>query len=201
MSHCTEYKFAYTEERILIKTFAALKIDIEYQAIGEYSIFTKPLALLGYAGSKQYRSISGVINGIRFYMKEEDDVFTLNIETLDQKISRRIETQIRQAYTNQCIESVLEKWHKKGISCKHTIDGECIDIELNNNITIKVVVSNENITYQEVSGAQGDLCTVLTEEIEELLAAPDQNISYSWKPEYNSELCTENAKVYNYIIE
>ena len=60
---------------------------------------------------------------------------------------------------------------------------------------IPIISFEEGKITEEVIGVKGDFCTKLTEDIENILSHPSNELVTEWKQEYNMQIEDQNIQV------
>lgn len=195
MSHCTKFDFAYSSEDAIVKAFHKLGISCSTELVCDFSseFSKKVLGQLGYLGNKQYRSIVGKIEeDTQFFLcKVEENNYQLFIEhsrpqsTNDSVLADKF----RNAYIEVAIDKVIKKLDLNAIHYEttHKENGKIVNFGPNLEYTLSVLAENGSI-IEEVSGVKGDICTKLTEDIEDVLSQPTSELRTEWKTEVEMQV-------------
>lgn len=201
MSHCTKFDFSYTNEEAIVKAFRKMNIDCSTDIVGEYhSDLLKLLGRIGYAGHKQYRAIIGKIEGGHLFVcRVEQGKYELFVEhhkVTDPQKDKIIADQFRNAYIEVAVDKILKKFDLNATRYevnKHH-NGMVVNFGSNLEYTLSVLIEDNQIV-EDVKGVQGDFCTKLTEDIEDVLSQPTVELRTEWKPEVEMQIEDEVLQV------
>lgn len=146
------------------------------------------LGRLGYAGRKQYRAIVGNIDGGHIFVcKIDQDKYELFVEHYhgyNPDEDKIIANQFRNAYIEVAVDKVLRKLDLNATryEVNKQPNGMIVIFGPNLEYTLSVLSENDQIV-EDVKGVKGDLCTKLTEDIEDILSQPSSELKTEWKQE------------------
>lgn len=205
MSHCTKFDFSYTDEDAIVKAFYKLGIKCSKDlALSFKSDKVKHFfGRLGYMGDKQYKSIVGEIdsNTEIFVIKTGDAKYELVVEHkmldgVDVEEDEKIARSFRNAYIEVAIDKVIRKLDLNAIPCEMQKMPNGVLLSFGQNYEYQLsVLSIDGQVIEDVKGVKGDLCTKLTEDIEEILSQPTSELKTEWKPEVNMPIVDEVLQV------
>lgn len=201
MSHCTKFDFTYSSEDAIVKAFRKLNIKCSTEMVSEFSSdFSKHvLGRLGYVGHKQYRAITGEIEGGHLFMcRIDENNYQLLVEHYNgyEEIDKVWADKFRKAYVEVAVDKVLRKLDLSATryEVNHQPNGLVVNFGPNLEYTLSVLSQGDNI-IEEVSGVKGDFCTKLTEDIEDILSQPTAELKTEWKAEVEMQVEDEALQV------
>lgn len=202
MSHCTKFDFSYSSEEAIVKAFRKLNIKCSTELVSYFSsdFAKKVLGRLGYLGQKQYRAITGEINGGHLFLCRIDEnnyqLFVEHSNSYNEEEDKVWADKFRNAYIEVAVDKVLKKLDLNATryEVNHQPNGLIVNFGPNLEYTLSVLAENDNIV-EEVSGVKGDFCTKLTEDIEEILSQPTAELKTEWKAEVEMQVEDEALQV------
>lgn len=192
MSHCTKFDFSYSDEEAIVRAFRKMGVQTSYELIAEYnSDFQKKiLSKFGHMGVRQMRAICGCKNGINMFMcKVAENKFELMCE--HPKITHQVQdrmnklgVEFQQAYIEVAVDAVVKKIENSGTPAQVMKQEHKYTINFGPSLEYQVVVSyDDKNVKEEVFGVKGNFCTILTEDIENILSHPETELVSEFKPE------------------
>ena len=202
MSHCTKFAFSYNNEEAIVRAFKKMGIKCSTGLVSEFnSDFSKKvLGKLGYLGKRQYRAIYGRIeNGNIFLCKVDEGRYELFIEHAklsDNQNDEKIANNFRNAYIEVAVDKVLKKLDLNATRYEINKQENGIVVNFGPNLEYAIsVLSEKNQIVEDVKGIKGELCTKLTEDIEDVLSNPSAELLTEWKPEVEMQVEDEVLQV------
>lgn len=206
MSHCTKFDFSFTNERAIVKTFHKLNMKCSTGMVSEFNsdLSKHVLGALGHVGNRQFRSIIGLAGKYQLFVcKVADDQYELFIERNDIGVNddaemEQIAQQFKMAYIEVAVDSIIKKLDNSNMpsQVKRLDNGFIINFGPTMQYTISIIQDN-NLIAENVEGIKGDLCTRLTEDIEDILSHPTAELHTEFKTEYNMMVDDQNIQILN----
>lgn len=205
MSHCTSFKFSYTDEALAVKAFKRLGLEPTTDVVCEYSsTFSKAiLGTLGFAGTKQYRAIVAKAGEYQYFLVREGDEYRLLLERhgvlteRDQARMAKLEAEFREAYIRLAVERVADRLDNQGI--RHEFEDASGGVLLRFGPmlaqSLQITFGYDGNIQEEISGFSGPGCVDFTAEIEGLLSVETAELATTWKPEYQQKVDSETLQV------
>lgn len=206
MSHCTKFKFNYSNERAIVKAFHKMGLKCTTGMVASYnSDFSKNvLGGFGYMGNKQFRSIIGVSGKYQLFMcRVAENHYELYIERSqigynDEVEMKQLADRYKMAYMEVAVDGIIKKLDNSNMPSEvvRQENGFVINFGPTMQYTISVISDNDQIV-ENVEGVKGDFCTRLTEDIEEILSQPTTELRTEFTEEYNMLVDDQNIQVLN----
>lgn len=171
-----------------------MKLNPEYTVVCEYSgHLTKMLSFVGYMGSRQHRALCAKHEMGNIMILKDKDVFKFSVEsakqTLPYTIASAIEASFRQFYIESVLEEICDDYRGRGVTAEVSCENNTFSIRLGSDMSISVNVSVKGgLVHENVNGARGSICEIITSQIEAMLAAPNSTLTSEWKTEYYEEV-------------
>ncbi|MBQ8365594.1 MAG: DUF2997 domain-containing protein [Bacteroidaceae bacterium] len=204
MSHCTKFDFTYSDEGAIVKAFDKLGIKCSTEMVCEFNSNASKMLLgnLGYLGNKQFRAITGSLNGYNIFLcKVSEDKYDFFIErhrNFDSESPevKELAKRFKRAYVEVAVDGVVKKLDKANMPSEVVAEEDKFVINFGPTLEYSLsIIYNENSITEEVSGIKGEFCTRLTEDIENILSHPTAELSTEWKQEYNMMIEDQNIQV------
>jgi len=204
MSHCTKFDFTYSDEKAIVKAFGKLGVRCSTEMVGEFNSHTSKLILskLGYLGNKQYRAIVGSMNGYNLFLckiaEKQYELFIERPQVFDNESPEvmNLSRQFKKAYVEVAIDDVVRKLDKANMPSEVISEENKFVINFGTMLEYSVsIIYNEKTITEEVTGIKGEFCTILTEDIENMLSHPESELATQWKQEYNMIVEDQNIQV------
>lgn len=192
MSHCTKFDFTYSDEESIVRAFRKMNLQTSSELVCEYQsdLHKKVFSHFGHLGLRQMRAICACKDEINMFMcKIAENHFELICEhpNVTANIQKRMEAlglEYKQAYIEVAVDSVVKKLENSGTPTKVEKTEGKYNIHFGPAFEYKVVLKYDDSTIiEEVYGVQGDFCTTLTEDIENILSHPETELVSEYKPE------------------
>lgn len=206
MSHCTKFKFNYSDERAIVKAFHKMNLKCTSSAVCEYNseLAKYILSYFGYLGNKQLRSIIGVSGKYQLFMcRVAENHYELYIERSqigynDEVEMKQLADRYKMAYMEVAVDGIIKKLDNSNMPSEvvRQENGFVINFGPTMQYTISVISDNDQIV-ENVEGVKGDFCTRLTEDIEEILSQPTTELRTEFTEEYNMLVDDQNIQVLN----
>ena len=205
MSHCTKFDFKYSDERTIVQTFKKLNIPCSTELIGEFhtEIGKRVLGSIGYAGTKQYRAICGISEPYQLFVcKLEEHHYELVIEkggvitSADALAMDNLSNTFQTAYIGVAVDNLVAKLDKSNMPAKveRRENQYIVRFGPSYEYSVSIVFDSNNI-IEDVNGIQGEFCTKLTEDIENVLSHPLAELNTEWKEDVNLMVEDTNIQV------
>lgn len=192
MSHCTKFKFQYTDKGCIQKTFEKLglswtntqirSIDNLKWRIDEYPTYQTNLPINSALAAK--------MQGFNIFLENKGNHYELSIEKHSMNANERmrandIAQEFQKGYVQQVAQLMISKMENKGHSCLLSETDEGFEISFGQMYDKHISVKLENGRVSEmVQGVKGQNCVSLTEALENLLSSPDVELNTEWTNEY-----------------
>lgn len=187
MSHCTSFKFQYTNRKLIEKSYEDLGLEWSDDIVNSYaSSYDKEHGIV----SNRQKAIIACKNGFNYFMCQTDDGYELSIEKHDmtyseEKIARRMGNEFQRLYLKNAAQEVVNQMQSKGQNCILDETANGFEIRFGGFYEKSLLVKITNGRVEErVQGVKGGACRSLTETFEKLLASPDVALNTEWTSEY-----------------
>ncbi len=199
MSHCTNFKFQYTDRKLIIQTFYNLGLKCEDGIVCSYdSGYGKALGI----SSEERPAIVAESNGFNYFMEDFGNHYELSIEKhnmspADERTVKRMGKEFQKQYIKCTAQQVMKQMELNGQSCllKENSDGFEIKFGLMYEKSLLVKLQNGRVN-ERVRGVKGQSCQSITEALENMLSSADVELNTEWTEEYY-EADDETFKIYN----
>lgn len=202
MSHCTKFKFQYTDRTIICKVFSNLGLsykDTIVKTSGEmkWSVdeYTLPF------GSKR-NAIMAKSDGFNYFMENFGNHYELSIEkhnmtSSDKRKTTKMANEFQKKYIEQVANTVINDMNSNGNNAilDKTQDGYAIRFGSVYEKSILLKFENGRV-IEEVQGVKGESCVSLTEALENMLSSPEVDLNTEWTSEYYED-ANDGMSIYN----
>ncbi len=199
MSHCTNFKFQYTDRKLIIQTFYNQGLKCEDGIVCSYdSGYNKALGI----SSEKRPAIVAESNGFNYFMEDFGNHYELSIEKhnmspADERTAKRMGKEFQKQYVKCAAQQVMKQMELNGQSCllEENSDGFEIKFGLMYEKSLLVKLQNGRVN-ERVRGVKGQSCQSITEALENMLSSADVELNTEWTEEYY-EADDETFKIYN----
>ena len=200
MSHCTSFKFQYTDRKLITQTFSNLGLRYEDSVV--YSYDSGDAKSLGIA-SEERPAIVAESNGFNYFMEDFGNHYELSVEKhnmslSEERIARRMGKEIQKQYVKCAAQQVVKQMEQNGHSCLLAENSDGFEIKFGTVYEKSLLVKLQNgRVIESVSGVKGQSCQSITEALENMLSSADVELNTEWTEEYYEPDDGSMLKIYD----
>lgn len=199
MSHCSTFKFQYTNRELITKTFEKLGLDWHDDTVYTYaSIYAKEQGIV----SKESPAIVAQCNGFNYFMINCDNHYELSIEKhnisyREEYIAQQMGTEFQKKYIEEVALNFIEQMTQNGTNCFLDKGDNDFVIRFGSMYEKSILIKFENgRVIEEVQGIKGKKCKSVTEALENMLSSENATLNTEWTSEYYEDSC-DGLSIYN----
>ena len=200
MSHCTSFKFQYTDRKLITQTFSNLGLRYEDSVVYSYdSGYAKSLGI----ESEERPAIVAESNGFNYFMEDFGNHYELSVEKhnmslSEERIARRMGKEIQKQYVKCAAQQVVKQMEQNGHSCLLAENSDGFEIKFGTVYEKSLLVKLQNgRVIESVSGVKGQSCQSITEALENMLSSADVELNTEWTEEYYEPDDGSMLKIYD----
>lgn len=199
MSHCTNFKFQYTDRKLITQAFSNLGLTYKDSVVYSFaSAYTKSLGI----ASEKRPAIISENQGFNYYMEDFGNHYELSIEkhtmsSSESRIAKRMGEEFQKQYVKCAVQQIMQQLEQNGYNSllEENSDGFEIKFGLMYEKSLLVKLQNGRV-IESVSGVKGQSCQSLTEALENMLSSADVELNTEWTEEYFKDSQDEALKIY-----
>lgn len=187
MSHCTTFKFQYTNRKLVAGAFEKLGLECKDGVVCSYaSEYDKRM---GVVKSKKSAMIASR-DGFNYFMEDYGNHYELSIEkpdmTLDEeRRASRLGDEFRKSYIEEAALDFINQMNQKGNMCVLDKTDNSYVIKFGSMYEKNIMIKFENgRVVEEVQGVKGKECASITEALEKMLSSENADLNKEWTSEY-----------------
>lgn len=200
MSHCTSFKFQYTDRKLIAQAFSNLGLKYKYSVVYSYdSGYAKSLGI----ASEERPAIVAESNGFNYFMEDFGNHYELSVEKhnmslSEERITRRMGKEFQKQYVKCAAQQVIRQMEQNGHSCLLAENSDGFEIKFGTVYEKSLLVKLQNgRVIESVSGVKGQSCQSITEALENMLSSADVELNTEWTEEYYEPDDDSMLKIYD----
>lgn len=200
MSHCTSFKFQYTDRKLIAQAFSNLGLKYKYSVVYSYdSGYAKSLGI----ASEERPAIVAESNGFNYFMEDFGNHYELSVEKhnmslSEERIARRMGKEFQKQYVKCAAQQVIRQMEQNGHSCLLAENSDGFEIKFGTVYEKSLLVKLQNgRVIESVSGVKGQSCQSITEALENMLSSADVELNTEWTEEYYEPDNDSMLKIYD----
>ncbi len=200
MSHCTSFKFQYTDRKLIAQAFSNLGLKYKYSVVYSYdSGYAKSLGI----ASEERPAIVAESNGFNYFMEDFGNHYELSVEKhnmslSEERIARRMGKEFQKQYVKCAAQQVIRQMEQNGHSCLLAENSDGFEIKFGTVYEKSLLVKLQNgRVIESVSGVKGQSCQSITEALENMLSSADVELNTEWTEEYYEPDDDSMLKIYD----
>lgn len=200
MSHCTSFKFQYTDRKLIIQAFSNLGLKCKDSVVYSYdSGYAKSLGI----ASEEKPAIVAESNGFNYFMEDFGNHYELSVEKhnmslSEERIARRMGNEFQKQYVKCAAQQVIRQMEQNGHSCLLAENSDGFEIKFGTVYEKSLLVKLQNgCVIESVSGVKGQSCQSITEALENMLSSADVELNTEWTEEYYEPDDDSMLKIYD----
>lgn len=204
MSHCTKFKFQYTDLNCIEKAFSDLQLSYKWAKVrtyenlkwraDEYPTFRSDSLTRDALVSKR--------RGFNYFMEKMGNFYELAVEKYDMsakdiKQAKIYGNEFQKKYIEEVANTVINDMNSNGNNAILDKNQDGFIIRFGSFYEKSILLKFENgRVIEEVQGVKGESCVSLTEALENMLSSPEVELNTEWTSEYYED-ATEGLTLYN----
>lgn len=200
MSHCTSFKFQYTDRKLITQAFSNLGLKCKDSVVYSYdSGYAKSLGI----ASEEKPAIVAESNGFNYFMEDFGNHYELSVEKhnmslSEERIARRMGNEFQKQYVKCAAQQVIRQMEQNGHSCLLAENSDRFEIKFGTVYEKSLLVKLQNgCVIESVSGVKGQSCQSITEALENMLSSADVELNTEWTEEYYEPDDDSMLKIYD----
>ena len=200
MSHCTSFKFQYTDRKLIAQAFSNLGLKYKYSVVYSYdSGYAKSLGI----ASEERPAIVAESNGFNYFMEDFGNHYELSVEKhnmslSEERIARRMGKEFQKQYVKCAAQQVIRQMEQNGHSCLLAENSDGFEIKFGTVYEKSLLVKLQNgRVIESVSGVKGQSFQSITEALENMLSSADVELNTEWTEEYYEPDDDSMLKIYD----
>ncbi len=200
MSHCTSFKFQYTDRKLIAQAFSNLGLECKDSVVYSYdSGYAKSLGI----ASEERPAIVAESNGFNYFMEDFGNHYELSVEKhnmslSEERIARRMGKEFQKQYVKCAAQQVIRQMEQNGHSCLLAENSDGFEIKFGTVYEKSLLVKLQNgRVIESVSGVKGQSCQSITEALENMLSSADVELNTEWTEEYYEPDDDSMLKIYD----
>lgn len=200
MSHCTSFKFQYTDRKLIAQAFSNLGLECKDSVVYSYdSGYAKSLG----TASEERPAIVAESNGFNYFMEDFGNHYELSVEKhnmslSEERIARRMGKEFQKQYVKCAAQQVIRQMEQNGHSCLLAENSDGFEIKFGTVYEKSLLVKLQNgRVIESVSGVKGQSCQSITEALENMLSSADVELNTEWTEEYYEPDDDSMLKIYD----
>ena len=200
MSHCTSFKFQYTDRILITQAFSNLGLECKDSVVFSYdSGYAKSLGI----ASEERPAIVAESNGFNYFMEDFGNYYELSIEkhnmsSSEERIATRMGKEFQKQYVKCAAQQVIKQMEQNGHSCLLAENSDGFEIKFGTVYEKSLLVKLQNgRVIESVSGVKGQSCQSITEALENMLSSADVELNTEWTEEYYAPDDGSMLKIYD----
>ena len=189
MSHCTNFKFQYTDRKLITQAFSNLGLECKDSVVYSYdSGYAKSLGI----ASEERPAIVAESNGFNYFMEDFGNYYELSIEkhnmsSSEERIATRMGKEFQKQYVKCAAQQVIKQMEQNGHSCLLAENSDGFEIKFGTVYEKSLLVKLQN----------GRSCQSITEVLENMLSSTDVELNTEWTEEYYAPDDGSMLKIYD----
>ncbi len=199
MSHCTNFKFQYTDRKLITQAFSNLGLTYKDSVVYSFaSAYTKSLGI----ASEKRPAIIAESNGFNYFMEDFGNHYELSIEkhtmsSSESRIVKRMGEEFQKQYVKCAVQQIMQQLEQNGYNSLLEENSDSFEIKFGLMYEKSLLVKLQNgRVIESVSGVKGEACQSLTEALENMLSSADVELNTEWTEEYFKDSQDEALKIY-----
>ncbi len=200
MSHCTSFKFQYTDRILITQAFSNLGLKCKDSVVYSYdSGYAKSLGI----ASEERPAIVAESNGFNYFMEDFGNHYELSVEkhnmsSSEERIATRMGKEFQKQYVKCAAQQVIKQMEQNGHSCLLAENSDGFEIKFGTVYEKSLLVKLQNgRVIESVSGVKGQFCQSITEALENMLSSADVELNTEWTEEYYAPDDGSMLKIYD----
>lgn len=200
MSHCTSFKFQYTDRKLITQAFSNLGLECKDSVVYSYdSGYAKSLGI----ASEERPAIVAESNEFNYFMEDFGNYYELSVEKhnmslSEERIARRMGKEFQKQYVKCAAQQVIRQMEQNGHSCLLAENSDGFEIKFGTVYEKSLLVKLQNgRVIESVSGVKGQSCQSITEALENMLSSADVELNTEWTEEYYEPDDDSMLKIYD----
>lgn len=200
MSHCTNFKFQYTDRKLITQAFSNLGLECKDSVVYSYdSGYAKSLGI----AFEERPAIVAESNGFNYFMEDFGNYYELSIEkhnmsSSEERIATRMGKEFQKQYVKCAAQQVIKQMEQNGHSCLLAENSDGFEIKFGTVYEKSLLVKLQNgRVIESVSGVKGQSCQSITEALENMLSSTDVELNTEWTEEYYAPDDGSMLKIYD----
>ncbi len=200
MSHCTSFKFQYTDRILITQAFSNLGLKCKDSVVYSYdSGYAKSLGI----ASEERPAIVAESNGFNYFMEDFGNHYELSVEkhnmsSSEERIATRMGKEFQKQYVKCAAQQVIKQMEQNGHSCLLAENSDGFEIKFGTVYEKSLLVKLQNgRVIESVSGVKGQSCQSITEALENMLSSADVELNTEWTEEYYAPDDGSMLKIYD----
>lgn len=199
MSHCTTFKFQYTNRKLITKSFEQLGLEWKDDIIYSYaSSYDKERGII----QRKMPAICAEKKDFNYFMCNEGNHYVLSVEKhnmnwKEETYAKKLGTEFQKTYIEEVAKNFIEQMTQNGTNCLLYKEDNGYVIRFGSMYEKSILIKFENgRVIEEVQGVKGKSCKSVTEALENMLSTEDTALNTEWTSEYYED-SGEGLSIYN----
>ena len=190
MSHCTSFKFQYTDRKLITQAFSNLGLKCKDSVV--YSYDSGYAKSLGIASEERPAIMEDFGNHYELSVEKH------NMSLSEERIARRMGNEFQKQYVKCAAQQVIRQMEQNGHSCLLAENSDGFEIKFGTVYEKSLLVKLQNgCVIESVSGVKGQSCQSITEALENMLSSADVELNTEWTEEYYEPDDDSMLKIYD----